>query len=220
MSVPESEMPIDSEPLVGAQPRRRRTRALRPVRRRVPDRADRHGLGGGAAATRGHVQRRRARHPRVGDDDARRARGRDRRGARRAPTSPFGVNLRADQPDAAARIELCIRRGVKVATFAQAPGEGADRAAQRRRRVVIATVGARRHAEKVAAWGVDAVIAQGGEGGGHTGPVPTIAAACPQVVDAVDIPVVGAGGFFDGRGPGRRARLRRRAASRWARASC
>ena len=65
--------------------------------------------------------------------------------------------------------------------------------------VVIPSVGARRHAEKVAAWGADAVIAAGGEGGGHTGPVPTFL-LLPQVVDAVDIPVIGAGGFADGRG--------------------
>jgi NAD(P)H-dependent flavin oxidoreductase YrpB (nitropropane dioxygenase family) len=61
------------------------------------------------------------------------------------------------------------------------------------------TIGARRHAEKVAAWGVDAVIAQGQEGGGHTGFVPTTILV-PQVLDAVDIPVLAAGGIFDGRG--------------------
>ena len=63
------------------------------------------------------------------------------------------------------------------------------------------TVGARRHAEKMLEWGVDAVIAQGGEGGGHTGSVPT-SLLLPQVVDAVgaEIPVLGAGGFHDGRG--------------------
>jgi NAD(P)H-dependent flavin oxidoreductase YrpB (nitropropane dioxygenase family) len=63
------------------------------------------------------------------------------------------------------------------------------------------TVGARRHAEKVLEMGVDAVIAQGGEGGGHTGAVPT-SLLLPQVTDAVgtEIPVLGAGGFFDGRG--------------------
>ena len=61
------------------------------------------------------------------------------------------------------------------------------------------TIGAKRHAEKVAEWGVDAVIAQGGEGGGHTGTVPT-SLLLPQVLDAVDIPVIAAGGFFDGRG--------------------
>jgi NAD(P)H-dependent flavin oxidoreductase YrpB (nitropropane dioxygenase family) len=63
------------------------------------------------------------------------------------------------------------------------------------------SIGARRHAEKVAAWGVDAVLVQGGEGGGHTGSVPT-SLLLPQVVDAVgaDVPVIAAGGYFDGRG--------------------
>jgi NAD(P)H-dependent flavin oxidoreductase YrpB (nitropropane dioxygenase family) len=63
------------------------------------------------------------------------------------------------------------------------------------------SIGAKRHAEKVAAWGVDAVLVQGGEGGGHTGSVPT-SLLLPQVVDAVgpDLPVVAAGGYFDGRG--------------------
>jgi NAD(P)H-dependent flavin oxidoreductase YrpB (nitropropane dioxygenase family) len=66
---------------------------------------------------------------------------------------------------------------------------------------VMPTIGARRHAEKVAEWGVDAVIAQGGEGGGHTGTVPT-SLLVPQVVDAVGdrVLVVAAGGYFDGRG--------------------
>ena len=66
--------------------------------------------------------------------------------------------------------------------------------------VTMPTVGAQRHAEKVAAWGVDAVIAQGHEGGGHTGPVPTSLLLPAGRARAVDIPVLGAGGFFDGRG--------------------
>ena len=61
------------------------------------------------------------------------------------------------------------------------------------------TVGARRHAEKMAALGVDAILCQGGEGGGHTGTIPT-SLLLPQVLDAVDIPVIAAGGFHDGRG--------------------
>jgi NAD(P)H-dependent flavin oxidoreductase YrpB (nitropropane dioxygenase family) len=65
--------------------------------------------------------------------------------------------------------------------------------------VVMPSVGAARHAEKVAGWGADAVMIQGGEGGGHTGAVPTTL-LLPTVLDAVDIPVVAAGGFFDGRG--------------------
>ena len=65
--------------------------------------------------------------------------------------------------------------------------------------VVIPSVGAAKHAKKVAGWGADAVIVQGGEGGGHTGPIATTL-LLPSVLDAVDIPVVAAGGFFDGRG--------------------
>lgn len=112
---------------------------------------------------------------------------------------PFGVNLRSDQPDVDERIALMVREGVKVASFAQAPGERLVKMLKDQGVVVMPTVGARRHAEKVAEWGVDAVIAQGAEGGGHTGTVPT-SLLLPQVCEAVDIPVIAAGGFFDGRG--------------------
>ncbi len=112
---------------------------------------------------------------------------------------PFGVNLRADAEDADARVRLLIRSGVKVASFALAPSEQQIKTLKDAGVCVVPSIGARRHAEKVAAWGVDAVIVQGGEGGGHTGPVATTL-LLPQVVDAVDLPVIGAGGFFDGRG--------------------
>ncbi len=112
---------------------------------------------------------------------------------------PFGVNLRSDQPDIDDRIDLLIRAEVKVASFAQAPGEKLIKKLKDAGVVTMPTVGARRHAEKVAEWGVDAVIAQGAEGGGHTGTVPT-SLLLPAVCDAVDIPVIAAGGFQDGRG--------------------
>lgn len=113
--------------------------------------------------------------------------------------APFGVNLRADAGDAADRVALLIREGVKVASFALAPSQELIGRLKDAGVVVIPSVGARRHAEKVAGWGADAVLVQGGEGGGHTGPVATTL-LLPQVVDAVDIPVIAAGGFFDGRG--------------------
>ena len=112
---------------------------------------------------------------------------------------PFGVNLRSDAPDVMQRAELMVREGVKVASFALAPSEALMKQLKDAGLVCIPSIGARRHAEKVAAWGADAVIVQGGEAGGHTGSVPTTV-LLPQVVDAVDIPVIAAGGFFDGRG--------------------
>jgi NAD(P)H-dependent flavin oxidoreductase YrpB (nitropropane dioxygenase family) len=112
---------------------------------------------------------------------------------------PFGVNLRADAADAARRVDLLIRHGVRVASFALAPKQQLIAKLRDHGIVVMPSVGAARHAEKVAGWGADAVMIQGGEGGGHTGPVPTTL-LLPTVLDAVDIPVVAAGGFFDGRG--------------------
>jgi NAD(P)H-dependent flavin oxidoreductase YrpB (nitropropane dioxygenase family) len=113
--------------------------------------------------------------------------------------APFGVNLRADAGDAGDRVRIIIDEGVRVASFALAPSRELIAELKDAGVIVIPSVGARRHAEKVAAWGADAVIVQGGEGGGHTGDVATTV-LLPQVVDAVDIPVIAAGGFHDGRG--------------------
>ena len=114
---------------------------------------------------------------------------------------PFGVNLRADSPDVADRVSLMIDEGVRVASFAQAPKAALISRLHDAGVIVIPSIGAKRHAEKVLEWGVDAVLVQGGEGGGHTGSVATTI-LLPQVVDAVAgrVPVIAAGGFFDGRG--------------------
>lgn len=112
---------------------------------------------------------------------------------------PFGVNLRSDAPDVFERADLMMKQGVRVASFALAPNEKLLKTLKDAGMVCIPSIGAARHAEKVAAWGADAVIVQGAEAGGHTGAVAT-SVLLPQVVDAVDIPVIGAGGFFDGRG--------------------
>lgn len=117
-------------------------------------------------------------------------------------SNPFGVNLLPNQPDAAERISLIVDRGVRVASFAAAPRPEQVQRLRDAGVVTIVTVGAKRHAQKVADIGVSAVIAQGGEGGGHTGSVPT-SLLLPEVVDGVagtDVVVLAAGGFSDGRG--------------------
>ena len=119
-----------------------------------------------------------------------------------ATDRPFGVNMRADAADAGDRVELMIREGVKVASFALAPKPELIARLKEAGVVVIPSVGAAKHARKVAGCGADAVIVQGGEGGGHTGPVATTL-LLPSVLDVLEgtgIPVVAAGGFFDGRG--------------------
>ncbi len=119
-----------------------------------------------------------------------------------ATDRPFGVNMRADAADAGDRVELIIREGVKVASFALAPKPELIAQLKDAGVVVVPSVGAAKHAKKVAGWGADAVIVQGGEGGGHTGPVATTL-LLPSVLDVLEgtgIPVVAAGGFFDGRG--------------------
>jgi NAD(P)H-dependent flavin oxidoreductase YrpB (nitropropane dioxygenase family) len=119
-----------------------------------------------------------------------------------ATDKPFGVNIRADAADAGDRVELMIQEGVKVASFALAPKQELIARLKEAGAVVIPSIGAAKHARKVASWGADAMIVQGGEGGGHTGPVATTL-LLPSVLDAVkgaNIPVIAAGGFFDGRG--------------------
>ncbi len=114
---------------------------------------------------------------------------------------PFGVNMRVDAADVEDRLALMIDAGVTVASFVGAPNAKVVERCHAAGLFVIPTVGARRHAEKVASLGVDALIAQGGEGGGHTGVVPTTL-LLPEAVNAVNgsVMVLGAGGFYSGRG--------------------
>jgi NAD(P)H-dependent flavin oxidoreductase YrpB (nitropropane dioxygenase family) len=116
-------------------------------------------------------------------------------------TAPFGVNMRADADDIMDRLKLLVAEGIPVASFAQAPKKDLIDYLHDHGIKVMPSIGAKRHAEKVMEWGVDAILVQGGEGGGHTGSVPT-SLLLPEVVDVVGgrVPVVAAGGYFDGRG--------------------
>lgn len=115
-------------------------------------------------------------------------------------SEPFGVNLRPDAPDASERVRLLVASGVKVASFTQAPSRSMVHELKDAGIVVMPTIGAPRHARKVAELGADGVIAQGAEGGGHTGQIPT-SLLVPAVVREVgtEMVVVAAGGMHDGR---------------------
>ena len=117
----------------------------------------------------------------------------------RRTDKPFGVNMRADQEGAERVVDLVIRSGVRLASFAGPPRRKQIEAFKDAGVLTMPTVGARKHAVKMQSWGVDAVIAQGHEGGGHTGPIPTTL-LLPAVCEAVEIPVLGAGGFNSGQG--------------------
>jgi NAD(P)H-dependent flavin oxidoreductase YrpB (nitropropane dioxygenase family) len=121
------------------------------------------------------------------------------RAVRERTDQPFGVNMRADQQDVEATADLVIRHKVKLASFAGPPKRELVRRLQDGGCLTMPTIGAPRHAAKMAEWGVDAVIAQGHEGGGHTGPIPTTL-LLPGACRATTIPVLGAGGFNSGRG--------------------
>jgi NAD(P)H-dependent flavin oxidoreductase YrpB (nitropropane dioxygenase family) len=112
---------------------------------------------------------------------------------------PFGVNFLMEQPGAAEVVDAIIQHGVKAASYSRSPNKKFIERFKDAGVLCIPTVGAARHAVKAVQLGADVIIAQGGEGGGHTGSVPT-SLLLPQVLDCVDVPVVAAGGFRDGRG--------------------
>ena len=133
---------------------------------------------------------------------------------------PFGVNFHMFQPGAKEIVEIILTHSDQVRAISY--GRGPDGATVKRFKdagvLCIPTVGAVRHAVKAVKQGADMVVIQGGEGGGHTGAVPTTL-LLPQVLDAVDVPVIAAVAFATGAASPRRWPSARRA-SLWAPAFC
>lgn len=113
----------------------------------------------------------------------------------------FGVNFHSFQPGAAQIVDqiLMNRDRVRAVSFGRGPDADMIRRFKDAGILCIPTVGAVKHAEKMVSLGCEMITVQGGEGGGHTGSVATTV-LLPQVLEAVDVPVIAAGGFADGRG--------------------
>ena len=121
------------------------------------------------------------------------------RKARELTDKPFGVNIMLAAPNAAEIADLVVEEHIGIVTTgAGSPAPYMEKwlAAGIRVIPVIASVA---YALKMEELGATAVIAEGAESGGHVGDIHTMALV-PQVVDAVHIPVLAAGGIFDGRG--------------------
>jgi enoyl-[acyl-carrier protein] reductase II len=121
------------------------------------------------------------------------------RQTRQLTDKPFGVNIPLFSPYVDAVAEICVEEEVPVvSTGAGNPALIMPRLKEAGIRVipVVASVALARRVERM---GADAVVVEGMESGGHVGDVTTLPLV-PQVVDAVDIPVVAAGGIADGRG--------------------
>lgn len=116
-------------------------------------------------------------------------------------TKPFGVNIMPMGRGITERCAAtCIELGVRVVTTGRAdPGEQVVQRLKAAGIKVVSVIPTVEHARRMEAEGVDAVVASGMEAGGHVGNVSTLPLV-PQVVDAVRIPVIAAGGIGDARG--------------------
>lgn len=113
--------------------------------------------------------------------------------------SNFGLNFHMFQDNAAQCVDLAIRYRLRAVSYGRGPDARTIARFKAAKVLCIPTVGALKHALKAQALGADLITIQGGEGGGHTGGVPS-SILLPQVLDAVTVPVIAAGGYSTGRG--------------------
>ncbi|AJP56798.1 2-nitropropane dioxygenase [Pandoraea vervacti] len=116
----------------------------------------------------------------------------------RLTDAPFGLNFHMFQPNARQVIDLAIRYKVRAVSYGRGPDRQVIDQLRRAGVVCMPTVGHVKHAIKAVELGADIVTIQGAEGGGHTGATPTTILL--PLLDAVDVPVVAAGGYACGRG--------------------
>ncbi len=123
------------------------------------------------------------------------------REARAATTAPFGVNIPLARGDAGDLVEVAIEEDVRIVFTSSGHPVKFTRQLREAGCTVVHVIAAVKHAQKAVEAGCDAVVAEGFEAGGHNGVNETTTfALVPQVVDAVAVPVIAAGGIADGRG--------------------
>jgi NAD(P)H-dependent flavin oxidoreductase YrpB (nitropropane dioxygenase family) len=113
--------------------------------------------------------------------------------------SRFGLNFHMFQDNAAQCVDLAIQYRLRAVSYGRGPDKRTIARFKEAGVLCIPTVGALKHALKAVELGADMITVQGGEGGGHTGGVPSTI-LLPQVLDAVRVPVIAAGGYSSGRG--------------------
>ena len=121
------------------------------------------------------------------------------RKCRELTDKPFGVNIMLQAPDAAEIAQMVVEEGVKILTTGAGSPAGYMPMWKEAGITVIPVVASVALALKMQDAGADAVVAEGAESGGHVGELHTMPLV-PQIVDAVNIPVIAAGGICDGRG--------------------
>ena len=123
------------------------------------------------------------------------------RKARESTDRPLGVNIPLLRGDADALVRVALEEGIRIVFTSAGHPAKLTETLKKAGCVVVHVIAAVKHARKAAEVGCDAVVAEGFEAGGHNGiDESTTLTLVPQVVDAVSLPVIAAGGIADGRG--------------------